>query len=278
MPAIGLNSWLYGSFPPAYAPCYDLETTIERLDAIGYDAVEIGAASPHAWPPHLDDERVAAIREAVDRSGLVVSSICPLVGGGPGLNPASPLATEREAAAEHYADCVDLAAALDAPVVPWLGGWRHPGQANGDAWSNMLGVLEPTVERAEAAGVTLAVEAIPGISLGYNLVNTPADVLDVLAEADSDCVGAMFDTYHAAVLGDSPADYVDALGEHLVHLHLADTGRRPPGEGDLSFGPVVERLADAGYDGAYVVEIYGNHLTPDEAAATALANLRDLLG
>lgn len=277
MPTISLNSWLYASFPPAYTPCYTLEETIDRLDAVGFDAIEIGAASPHAWPPYMVGERLEQVQTSLDRSDLTVSSICPLIGGGPGINPASPIDAERETATDHYFDCIDLAATLDADVIPWLGGWRHPNQSNADAWNNMQTVFEQVVERAEDKGRILAIEAIPGVSVGYNVINTPQDQLDLLRAVESDSVGVMFDTYHSTVLGESPSDYVDELGEHLVHLHLADTDRLPPGEGELSFSPMLERLDDIGYDGAYAIEIYGRHLTPDEAALTARRNVQRLL-
>ncbi len=277
MPAIGLNSWLYASFPPSYAPCYPIEEAITRVDAAGFDAIEIGAASPHAWPPHMTGDRLDRVTSALASSDLTASSLCPLIGGGPGINPASPLPAEREATREHYLACLDLAETLDAPVVPWLGGWRHPDQSNEDAWENMRSLYETVVERAEETGRTLAIEAIPGVSLSYNLVNTPQDQLDLLRAVPSDNTGVMFDTYHADVMGDSPAQYAATLGEHLVHLHLSDNDRLPPGEGELSFGPMLEHLREVGYDGTYAIEIYGTHLTPDEAAVTAHDNVADLL-
>jgi protein FrlC len=87
----------------------------------------------------------------------------------------------------------------------------------------------------------------------------------------------MFDTFHALANGDSPTRYVDRLGDNLVHLHLADTDRLPPGEGDLSFRPMIDQLAEIGYDGTYAVEIFGDHLDPDEAAWNARRNVASIL-
>jgi transposase-like protein len=81
----------------------------------------------------------------------------------------------------------------------------------------------------------------------------------------------------AAHRGESPSAYVDVLGEHLVHLHLADTDRLPPGQGSLSFQPMFDKLDDVGYDGHYTAEIFGGHLNADEAALAARENLQAML-
>lgn len=111
MARIGLNTWLYGSFP-AWTPSYTLEDAITHIDDAGFDSIEIGAASPHAWPQYMDEERKASIQEQLDESDLTVSTICPALGGGPGPNPASPLEVEREAAREHYLGCINVADAF----------------------------------------------------------------------------------------------------------------------------------------------------------------------
>lgn len=273
MTQIGINTWLYASFP-AWTPSYTLEDTIDHIDEIGFDSIEFGAASPHAWPQYMDNERTAAIQDRVNESDLTVSSICPALGGGPGPNPASPLETEREAARDHYLGCLDVAEAFDADSVLWVGGWHLENQRYEDAWSNMRGVLEDVVDIAEQKDKTVAIEANPA---DVNLIETTEDQLRLLEEIDSPNAGAMFDTAHAAYRGESPAAYVDQLADHLVHLHLSDTDRLPPGNGNLTFEPMFEKLDSIGYDGHYTVEIFGGDLTPDEAAWDSLANLRALL-
>jgi sugar phosphate isomerase/epimerase len=53
---LAFNSWVYSSFP-VWVPAYPLIDVIERLAKIGYDGIEIGAASPHAFPDDLGPER-----------------------------------------------------------------------------------------------------------------------------------------------------------------------------------------------------------------------------
>src|SRR5260221_9464724 len=105
------NTWAYSSYP-AFLPAYSLDEAIRRLAAIGYDGVEIGCAAPHAWPPYLSNVRRREIRQLLESCRLEPVSLLATPGGGPGLNPASPLPEEREAAVKYYNKVIDLAADL----------------------------------------------------------------------------------------------------------------------------------------------------------------------
>jgi protein FrlC len=273
MASIGINTWLYASFP-VWTPSYPLEDTVDHVGNAGFDSIEFGAASPHAWPQYMTEDRQAAIQDRLDTNDLTVSSICPALGGGPGPNPASPLEEEREAAREHYLGCVDVADAFDADHVLWVGGWRLQGQRYEDAWANQRDILEDVLEAAEDRDKTVAIEANPA---DVNLIETPQDQLRLIEEVDSPAAAAMTDTAHALHRGESPTMYVEELAEHLVHLHLADTGRQPPGNGSLSFRAMFDKLDDIGYDGHYTAEIFGGDLNPDEAALAARQNLEAML-
>lgn len=272
MVEISLNSWLYCSFPDWWQT-YSLEHTIDRLGYLGYDSIELGAASPHAWPPYMEGERLESLQNALDENDLGVSSICPIMGGGPGMNPASPLEEERQAAIDHYSGCLRVADAVDCPVVIFVGGWRLADQRSEDAWNNMRSTLEEIVPVAEKHDVDLSLEATPNVT---NVLETCQDSLKLHDEVPSDNVGTMFDTFHAAVRGESPAGYVEELGDTLNHLHLSDTERKVPGEGTLGFQPMFDMLDDIGYDGAYALEIFGQHLDPDEAAYRSLEAVEEM--
>ena len=273
MARLGINTWLYASFP-VWTPSYTLADTIDHVDAAGFDSIEFGAASPHAWPQYMDEQRTTTIQNHLDDTDLSVSSICPALGGGPSPIPASPLEVEREAAREHYLGCLDVAETFDSDIVIWVGGWRLQGQRYEDAWANQRAILEDVLEMADEIGKKVAIEANPA---DVNLIETTQDQLRLLDEVDSPTAVAMFDTAHAAHRGESPSVYVEELAEHLEHLHLADTDRLPPGEGNLSFRAMFDRLDDIGYDGHYTAEIFGGHLNPDEAAHTTKENLSAML-
>ena len=93
---LSFNTWVYSSFI-TWLPVYPLEEVIKRLSRIGYDGIELGATSPHAWPQYLDRKRRQEILKMMRDYNIVVSSVCTPVGGGAGFNPASSNEVERKA-------------------------------------------------------------------------------------------------------------------------------------------------------------------------------------
>ena len=60
-----------------------LEETIRRIAHIGYDAIEIGAAAPHAYPADMTPGRRRDITTCLSGNGIKLSSMRPAPGGGP---------------------------------------------------------------------------------------------------------------------------------------------------------------------------------------------------
>ena len=84
------------------------------------------------------------------------------------------------------------------------------------------------------------------------------------------------DLSHAATAGSDAMAMVEALGPRLTHLHLADGSgsikdeHLVPGHGTQPCGPVLERLAETGFDGHVVVEV-GTRKADDAGREVALA-------
>ena len=266
------NTWCYGSFP-TWLPSYPLPVVIERLARIGYDGIEIGCASPHAWPDYLTAADRRALRTSLDDHGIVASSLLPAPGGGPGGNPASPIAAERAWIRDHYVQVIDLAAELGARRVLYIPGWLVFGTARTDAWSWSVETLVHAARHARQYGITLCVEPTPADS---NFVDTPDHALEMRAAAGEPNVKVMFDTYHALYRKEDPADQVYQMAEHLDHVHVSDSDRLPPGRGSMDFLPFMLALKEVGFDGYVTMETgFSSRAThPDADARAALAHLR----
>lgn len=268
------NTWCYGSFP-VWVPSYPLEEVIRRLAEIGYDGIEIGCAAPHAWPDYLNERRRKELRQILDDNGIAASSLLPAPGGGPGVNPASPLLEERQWTVQHYKDVVDLAADLGAPTVLYIAGWQIYGASADDARAWSVESLRQIAQHASEKGVTICVEPTPADS---NLVETADDALSMMREVGLSNVKVMFDTFHALYRNEVPSDYVYAMGEHLGHVHISDRDRLAPGSGGMDFAPVLQALKEIGYDGYLAMEIGFNARSthPDAMARQALSHLKAL--
>lgn len=268
------NTWCYGSFP-TWLPAYPLDDVIRRLARIGYDGIEIGCASPHAWPDFLSADARKSIAQTLKSNKLAVSSMLPAPGGGPGNNPASAIAEERTWTRKHYKDVVDLASDLECPRVLYIAGWQIFGVTTDDAWKWSLECLVDVAEHAKSKGVTIAVEPTPADS---NLIETADDALSLMKQAGQSNVKVMFDTIHALYRNEDPSDYVHRMKDHLDHIHMSDYDRLAPGAGGMDFRPVMQALKDIGFDGYVTMEIgfAARSTHPDSIARGALDHLKGI--
>jgi len=272
---LSFNSWVYCSFP-AWLPSYPLDEVIKRLSAIGYDGIEIGAASPHAWPKYTEKNRRKEIKKLLDKQRMQVSSICPALGGGPGLNPASPLEAERRASVEYYKECVDLAADLGSKIVIWLGGWMVYGVSKDRAWEWGRKALIECAEYANDKGILMVVEPTPADS---DVIETADDAIKLMKEAELPNVKVMFDTFHVIYRNEVMADYVRKMGKDLAHIHISDANRLPPGQGGKDFRFLLKALKEIGFDGFLTQEVaFGSRSSdPDACALQGYEYLKSLL-
>lgn len=272
---ISFNTWAYSSFP-VWVPSYPLEEVITRLARMGYDGIEIGAASPHAWPDYLSPERRKKILQHLKNNNLAVSSMLPAPGGGPGNNPSSLLKEEREFTVRHYKDVVRLAHDWECPTVIWVAGWVSFGMKQKDAWNYSVEGLAEVARYAKELGITMVVEPTPADS---NLVESADDALQMAEETGESNVKVMFDTIHALYRNEVPSDYVYRMKDKLHHVHLSDNDRLPPGQGYGNFDTVLKALKEIDYKGYLTLEVgfHTRKADPDWYAQTSIDFLRSKL-
>jgi inosose dehydratase len=130
-------------------------------------------------------------------------------------------------------------------------------------------------------------------------VQTREEVDRLMRDTDPDCVHLLLDTGHLYWAGDDPALLARDHAHRIKHVHLKDV-RRPvmeesiargrsffeaikagvftvPGDGDIDFRPILQALADSGYEGWLVVEAEQDpaHAHPLTYAKKARAYLRE---
>jgi fructoselysine 3-epimerase len=271
---IALNTLLYSS-GFSWLPCRSLDDTISSVARLGYDAIEIAACAPHAYPAYLDAQRRRAIRALATDAGLEISGICSCPGGAPGFNAASPDRSERDAGHAYMTECLQLAHDLETPLMVWLGGWTRYGQSHRDAFALAADSLRRCVEVARPLGVRIAVEATSEIA---DVLENVGDTLRLLDDAGVDPAnaGVLVDTLPVLFESDDPsAQFVEA-GDRLVHVHLQDLEGDPAGTHN-DFRSCLEQLTAMDYDGWLTIETgYAKRVTdPDGEARLALAHVAE---
>jgi sugar phosphate isomerase/epimerase len=131
--------------------------------------------------------------------------------------------------------------------------WKFDG--NVKLWlDSSLQTWGPLVKEAEELGLTLAIENV--------FEESPDSLKSLLEEIDSTHFRFCFDTghYHAFTLTKTPlSDWFDALGRHMVEVHLHDNHREmdehlPMGEGNFDFDQFFELLSQFQINPIYTIE------------------------
>jgi sugar phosphate isomerase/epimerase len=150
---------------------------------------------------------------------------------------------------------VELGAELGAPliVVPIYGRTHnlpeHCGTGRTRAEDEALFVrgLREVTAHADRVGGQILVE---GINRFENSISVKvADAVRFATEMASPNVRAMADVFHMNIEEVDLGASLEAAGDMLAYVHLADSQRLEPGKGHLDFHSVFSGLVRMGYDG-----------------------------
>lgn len=115
----------------------------------------------------------------------------------------------------------------------------------------LAGVVRLLVDEGNRRGLRVVLE--PLNTDETNFVTSIAEAVQFLDAHDLTQVGVVCDLYHVMRM-DEPLTHLTEFGSRVGHVHLADTGRRPPGQGDWPVRAAVQRLLEAGYPGDFTIE------------------------
>jgi D-psicose/D-tagatose/L-ribulose 3-epimerase len=276
---IGANTWIWVS-PPTDER---LASLAPRVKAMGFDLIELPVESRGDWDP-------ARTADLLGNLGLG-ASLC--VAMGPDRDFVSTDAATVASTQDYLRYCIDAVATLGGNVVagPIYAPVGRTGLLDDRAGDikRLVENLVPVVDYAGDRGVRLGIEPLNRFET--SLINTAAQVIDVVDQIDSPACGVLLDTFHMNIEEKHPADAIRAVGSRLVHFHTCGVDRGTPGADHLDWQAISDALTDVGYDGALVIESFTSEnkmiataasiwrplaSSQDEIAAGGLAFLRGL--
>jgi sugar phosphate isomerase/epimerase len=227
---LGVFTALYQRLP--------LDDTLDRLAALGVEAVELGTGNypgaHHCDPVELlaDPGAIAKLKKAVTDRGMIISALSQHG------NPLHPDPDTAARAHETWLRTAELAELLEVPVVNGFSGC--PGDHPGAKWPNWVTCAWPSdylrilewqwdevaipywseqAELAQKRGVRVAIELHPGF-----LVYHVESMLRLRAAAGKQ-IGANLDPSHLFWQGMDPLHAIKALAAEgaLFHFHAKDT-------------------------------------------------------
>lgn len=212
------------------------------LLAAGYDAVEVNGEPDRDDVAGLDGLRVSG-----------TTAICNWPTDERDL--AHPDADARRRAVAYYRGCVDLAVHVGAPAVgliPAAVGRLDALTTYAREWRHAVEGVREVASYAGERGVAIAVEAINRYET--HLVNRVEQALALAEETGVAGVGVVADAFHMQLEEEDSAAAVEAAGDRLRALHVADSNRLGLGRGQLDLRPVLAAARRIGFRGPFVLE------------------------
>jgi len=239
----------------------DLEQSMAHASSLGFDAVELFTASSDA----LD---VKSTKELLTKYHLKIAAVG--TGAGKvlhGLTLTDPDEFIRKKAILFIENMISFGASFNAPAI--IGSMQGNVSAGLDR--------EPTLEWLAAGLKHLGKYATSlGVQLVYeplnryetNLINTLADGVLFLKSHQINHVGLLADLFHMNIEEVDMAASIRACADFIVHVHFADSNRRPVGNGHTSFKEIAKALKEINYQGYVSAEAFPWPSSPEAAAQT----------
>jgi len=181
----------------------------------GYAGVELRLIDGELIDPGMPATARAQVKRTVTGAGLpvvAVDSSIRLTGEDPGPD---------------LRRFLELASDWESPLVRVFGGALAFDQAERrDQLRAAARVLEANVPVARRLGVAIGVET-------HDDFSASSVVASLLAMADPEWVGAVWDSHHPYRVGEAPADVYANLGRRILLAQVKDARRTPDGDWEL---------------------------------------------
>jgi L-ribulose-5-phosphate 3-epimerase len=201
---------------------------------IGLEGVQIDAGGAADTLDICRTEVQERYKEAMEKTGVVVSSVCM------GLLNGSPLVSEPRAPG-WVSDTIEAAANLKAKVIliAFFGRGTLQTQEQKD---RAAAILKPLAPKAEKAGVILGIE---------NTLSAQ-DNARILEAVKSPAAQVFYDVANSTFNGYDVPKEIRWLGKRICQFHFKD--RTLLGQGEVNYSAIRDAVQEIGYEGWIILE------------------------
>ena len=256
----GISYW---SFKNGQAGTHPIADALLEAKQAGFEALELCIGQAGALSVTTTEKECTAIRNLIERSGLVVDSVasgmswdCP---------PSHPdAAVRRESIALHKAalkrcawlGCRSLLFVPGAVRIPWMP--DYPPVPYDQAVKRAAQAVRALLPVAEANRVEICVE-----NVWNGLFYSPLELCAFVDYFESRLVKIYFDIGNGLGYHQNPADWIRILGKRIGRVHAKDFKRSVGnldgfcdlGRGDVPWSDVAAALKAAGYSRTVIAEM-----------------------
>jgi len=261
---------------------FTLEETIDILKDIGYEGIEILLDIPHAFPPHMTEDKLNGLLTKLREKQLPISNLNAfmLYGIKDNWHPSFIEASreERRQRIDHTHQCIDIAKHLGAKTISTEPGGPLNGADKQWASKVFISAMEELADHAEQDGITILVEPEPDL-----LIETSNQFLEFKKAVPSKAVQLNFDIGHFFCVEEDPVKLVNKLLPYTKHYHLEDISHTRvhehliPGRGAIPIKEVLQEIKTSGYDDFITIELYPYENQAFSAATEAYHYVKEIL-
>lgn len=222
------------------------ERAVAAAKRYGLDFIEIALLDP----PSCDAVHSRKLLEA-----NALPAVCSL-----GLPEYAWASKHPEEAIEFLAVAIDKTADLGGLALAGViygGIGERTGQPPTEAeLDNIATVLTVAAKRAKARGIELGVEAVNRYE--NHIINTAAQAVALIERVGAENIFIHLDTYHMNIEEKGMGNGIITARDHLKYMHLSETDRGTPGEGNCNWDETFATLAAIGFKGGLAMESFIN--------------------
>jgi D-psicose/D-tagatose/L-ribulose 3-epimerase len=127
-----------------------------------------------------------------------------------------------------------------------------------EEWPRTAEGVHALAEYGRAKGVAIVLE--PMSHFRSHVVNTPEQVMQLIALADHDNLHVLFDTYHMITEVTDYGAAIRTVADRLWGLHASENNRGVPGTALVPWDVVFRTLKDVAFDGYVLMETYNSSI------------------
>ena len=251
----------------AASSVYELPDIVASL---GYDWMELSPKAdfiPFFRYPRVDAVGVKRLKKVASDAGVGIASVLPL------QRWSGPDEDQRQAAVRAWKRTIQITVDLGVEVMNSEFNGRPEAQETAEA--QFLKSLDELLPIIEAEGLQLIIEPHPD-----DFIEDGIEAVNMIRGLNEDWIGFLYCTPHCFHQGHSAAEVIQAGGDKVRYVHLADawdhttsSGLRyitnPPGNsarvhqhmemgmGDVDYDAVFAALASVGFDGVISSCVFG---------------------
>lgn len=253
VPQIKTGPWIFWN---------DLEHSMSRAAALGFDGIELFTASGHAVQPDT-------LKILLERYNLKLAAVG--TGAGKvinGLTLTDQHIDIRKHAVAFIKEMMEFGGRFGAPaIIGSMQGNSLPGTENDHSMELLAEAMHTLDQHATSLGVKLIYEPLNRYET--NLINTLEDGVSFIDKNNFKHIQLLADLFHMNIEEADLNGSIQKNAPFIGHVHFADSNRKPVGFGHTQMKGIADALIGSGYNGFVSAEAFP-WPDPEQAAAQTI--------